>query len=1491
MNPSPAPLLCLWTRSVEAPASSTLTTLAETWPVPGPRLVCGSRTALPGWEAAPGDGTPLGALREARARWPGRDVVLVQAEARLPHAAFERLLAAGAGAPGIDVIATAGSALDALNPWTGPAPALAEADARCWLLAEHRVHPGRHWSPALSLWRADALARLERIADERLPPSLRGGLLACLYVEAPRQPASDPTPALPIAALRERLQAAPHRPDGLPGLDGRPVVLHILHGWGGGAWRFVQDLQAGDDQRHHLVLIAHGDWQRQRHGERLALHARLDAEPLHEWPLSAPIASTDLESAEYRAILAGILADWNVGAVLVSSLIGHSLDALRTGLPTAVCTHDYYPLWPRLHARFGEPDARFDDDALVAALTEPADSPFAERDPDDWRTLRTAYLDALARADAQLVAPTAGVRDNQCRMAPALAERRWTVIPHGASALAEVGAPHDDGGRLRVLVPGRIHGGKGEELLAELIERLPDDVELLLLGAGQAGKRFLGARNVHVLLDYRREELPALVARARPHLALLPSTVAETWSYTLSEMWQLGLPVLATALGSYRERIRDGENGLLVAPEPDSLCARLATLAHDPDARRALARLSAPPLPGLGAMASAWRQALPAEPPRSPQLPLADPAVTRTVALATALSAASGRIASLQTRLAEQQAELDRRADWAQDLQRQIAANERAFAQQLDERERGFERETAELRQQVEHLRDSLRAVETQQHELAERLQSAYALYDSDTDDLIRQRDVALTQRDEAEAERRRLLESRSWRLTAPLRAINRWLSDARVELTFRLRRTRNLLQRGLTSLRVRGLRHTLRRTLQELRAGTAPTPTLPPPGEQPAAATLPQLPECNAPQASIVIPVYNQLGHTLDCLRSLATGGDRTPFEVIVVDDGSSDDTATTLPQIPGLRFHRNPRNLGFIGACNAGAALARGEYLVFLNNDTQVRPGWLDALLDTFAQHERVGLVGSKLVYPDGRLQEAGGIVFADGSGWNYGRFDDPDDPRYSFVREADYCSGAAIAIPRALFDELGGFDGHYAPAYYEDTDLAMQVRARGLRVLYQPKSVVAHCEGVTAGTDTRQGVKAYQVANQRKFLARWQASLSAGHAAPGTPPELAARHRARRHILIVDACTPTPDRDSGSLRMLNLMRLLLDEGCAVTFFADNRAHDGAYTEALQQLGVEVWYRPFLGNIARWFAERGSRFDMVIASRHYVARTYLPLVRQFAPQARFVFDTVDLHYLRERREAELVRSPVMARNAEATREKELRLIRESDLTLVVSPMEREILAREAPGARVDVLSNVHAIPGSRRPFAERRDLVFVGGYRHPPNVDAVRWFVKQVLPAVRTRLPDVRVHLIGADAPESVRILGDHPGVVFHGYVRDLDPYMDGCRIAIAPLRYGAGVKGKVNLSMAHGQPVVATSCAVEGMHLRPGEDVLVADSPEAFADAIVRLYGDPALWQRLSDNGIENVRRHFSFDAARDALRRIMDSLLSARDANPATDRARG
>jgi glycosyltransferase involved in cell wall biosynthesis len=355
----------------------------------------------------------------------------------------------------------------------------------------------------------------------------------------------------------------------------------------------------------------------------------------------------------------------------------------------------------------------------------------------------------------------------------------------------------------------------------------------------------------------------------------------------------------------------------------------------------------------------------------------------------------------------------------------------------------------------------------------------------------------------------------------------------------------------------------------------------------------------------------------------------------------------------------------------------------------------------------------------------------------------------------------------------------------------------------------------------------------------------------------------------VLVIDSYTPTPDRDSGSLRMAELLGLLVEEGCSVVFMAQSLTHDGAYSEALQQRGVEVWWQPWVGYLPRWLARECPQLDAVIVSRHYVLEPLLPLLREFAPQAQIVFDTVDLHFLREHREAEHGGNADAVDAAAHTRRTELALLDRVDLTWVVSETERQMLAQLAPAARVGVVSNIHRLFDHTPGPTERRDLVFVGGFRHPPNVDAALWLGQDIFPRIRAALPDVRLRVVGGDAPAEVLALSQVPGVEVLGHVPDLDPLLDASRISLAPLRYGAGIKGKVNQSLARGLPVVATSCAVEGMFLQDGRDVLVADGAKAFAAAVVRLYGDEMLWSRLREAGFENTRQHFSRQTARKAL----------------------
>jgi O-antigen biosynthesis protein len=643
-----------------------------------------------------------------------------------------------------------------------------------------------------------------------------------------------------------------------------------------------------------------------------------------------------------------------------------------------------------------------------------------------------------------------------------------------------------------------------------------------------------------------------------------------------------------------------------------------------------------------------------------------------------------------------------------------------------------------------------------------------------------------------------------------------------------------------------------------------------------PRALFLASEPAAPPPDASIIVPVYGQIAYTLNCLDSLFAHAGRWSAEIIVVDDRSPDETAELLPQLAGIRCHRNAENLGFLRSCNAAAGIARGRMLVLLNNDTRVLPGWLDALLDSFELFPNAGLVGSKLLYADGTLQEAGGIIWRDGSAWNYGRNDDPNRPNYTHAREVDYVSGASIAMPAALWTELGGFDEFFAPAYCEDADLAMRVRAHGKEVWLQPQSRVIHYEGRTSGTDATSGVKAYQEVNSRKLHLRWRDTLAA-HRANGDSPYFERERGVRKRALVVDATTPTPKQDAGSVTTTLTLRLFQQLGYKPYYVPqDNFLFEPAHTPDLLRLGVECAYSPFDGPFDSYIRRYGPLMDAVLVYRLPVLEATLFELRRHAPQAPILFHAMDLHYLRLERQAELDGTEESRVAAAKMKAKELDLVARVDCTITHSTFERDLLAREVPDARVVVWPFMFEFFGTDIGFEDRRDIVFLGGYRHRPNIDAAQFFAREVLPLVRARAPDVRFIIAGANPGPELQVL-ESEHVVVTGMIDDLREVFDRSKVFVCPLRFGAGTKGKISTAMSYGLPVVATSCGAEGMELVEGEEVLIADEPEALAAACLRIYRDAPLWQRLSAAGQKLVREKHSLEMGRRMLAEAIEAGL--------------
>ncbi|MFD2114007.1 glycoside hydrolase family 99-like domain-containing protein [Thiorhodococcus fuscus] len=445
-------------------------------------------------------------------------------------------------------------------------------------------------------------------------------------------------------------------------------------------------------------------------------------------------------------------------------------------------------------------------------------------------------------------------------------------------------------------------------------------------------------------------------------------------------------------------------------------------------------------------------------------------------------------------------------------MQRQVRLTE-GQRDQLGDYNRTLNARLAESNDRLGRLHERKQALEAQlltaETRVRDEMQAHFAErqchYEQRIGEVSIERDLLRQRLDELHA-------STSWRLTVPVRMLRRGIGATRCWMGAAYRsgsRLARLLYRGVLPLAVRRhLTPALSQVVSRPPAVSEETPRVPPfesgvpfnasplsilrlsPKRLMFSAETLVLPTSESPKVSVVMPVFKQPAYTLECLSSIVQYPPLAAFELILIDDGSDSETRALLRAVRGIRLIENESNLGFLRSCNKAAMTARGRYLLFLNNDTQVRPGWLDRLLELFADSS-IGMTGSKLLYPSGHLQEAGVSMKSDGSARLVGLNGDPSAPEFNQPREVDYCSGASFMIERDLFERVGGFDDRYAPAYFEDADLAFQVRALGRRILYQPASEVVHHLSVTTGV---AGDKLARIeSNRLKFVDKWRDQLS--------------------------------------------------------------------------------------------------------------------------------------------------------------------------------------------------------------------------------------------------------------------------------------------------------------------------------------------------------------------------------------------------------------
>lgn len=641
-------------------------------------------------------------------------------------------------------------------------------------------------------------------------------------------------------------------------------------------------------------------------------------------------------------------------------------------------------------------------------------------------------------------------------------------------------------------------------------------------------------------------------------------------------------------------------------------------------------------------------------------------------------------------------------------------------------------------------------------------------------------------------------------------------------------------------------------------------------------------------PTVSIIIPVHNNLLYTLTCIVSVLEIAPAYSFEIIVGDDLSSDRTQEIMERIGGIvRNHRNATNLGFLLNCNSSAEVARGDYLVFLNNDVIVMPGWLDNLISPFKDHDNIGFVGSKLLNGDGTLQEAGGLFWEDGSAWNFGRNSDPALPEFNYLKDTDYVSGASIAVPTRLWIDLQGFDPLFAPAYCEDADLAFRIRKAGLRTVYHPHSVLVHHEGRSHGRDTASGIKAYQVVNQRKFLDRWGDTLRLENL-PAEHDVFLARDRSAKkpHILIIDHYVPQWDRDAGSRTVFLYIKMFLKRGFAVTFWPDNLHEDREYSAPLQAMGVEVIYHAdYVGRFPKWIAENGKHFDYALICRPHIAEKYIDEINS-ADDIKTIYYGVDLHCKRLEASYALSKEENLLVEAAKWEKIERAICEKSDIALYPGLHEVDVVKTWVTNDTtvlnfpITIFTETELADGlaniedgiNRDPYS----LMFVGGFTHNPNIGGTQWFVQEVMPLLVKADARFNIRIAGSNVPEEITALASD-NVTILGRVSD-DELMKLYRtsaFAVVPLLYGAGVKGKVIEAMARGTPVVMTSVGAQG--IEDAKDLaIVEDDAARMASLIITAAANRSNALLKAQAAIDFIRRWYSEEAVTTLLTPHMPEL---------------
>ena len=638
-------------------------------------------------------------------------------------------------------------------------------------------------------------------------------------------------------------------------------------------------------------------------------------------------------------------------------------------------------------------------------------------------------------------------------------------------------------------------------------------------------------------------------------------------------------------------------------------------------------------------------------------------------------------------------------------------------------------------------------------------------------------------------------------------------------------------------------------------------------------------IPAEDRPEVSFIVVTYNKAHFTLLTLESVQQFAD-VPYELVIVDNGSADSTLTMLERFVGAKIVRNPTNVGFGPACMQAADIATGKYLCFLNNDALLTEGALSAVLKNF-DREDVGAVGAKILLADGRLQEAGSIIWSDGSALGYGRGDDPDLPQYNFRRPVDYCSGVFLVTPRTVFQQLGGFSTEFAPAYYEDTDYCMTLWQNGLSAIYEPMARIQHYESASSGGN--ENATAMMAAHQLKFEEKWRSQLRRHYAAiPANigAARISVNSRALR-ILYIDDRIPKRKLGAGFPRSNDIVTELARMGhhvvCATSTFP--LVGDG-YEDIPREVELfdGVRFRQTL------IDEYMPCMDVVWISRPHNLKLLLKEHRLALTARKFflVYDAEAIFSQRTEGRAHVLGKE--ANNSESDLEptgleEELSLAKLADAVTVVSEADRQVMLQSGVPA-VHVVGHSISLTPTSSSFEERDSFLFVGSVHglDNPNADSLRDFCNTQWARIHQA---TGTHLIVAGyGTESMRSEITNPTVRILGEHSDLRPLYERARVFVVPTRYAAGMPFKAHEAAGFGVPMVVSPVIGKQMQWTQGEDYFAASSLDEMAEYCVRLFGDQQLWERFRANSLARVGAELSPAAFAERLYLILRQVTAAK-----------